>query len=537
MGAQYDFIVVGAGSAGCILAERLSACGRFQVLLLEAGPRDTLPWIQVPAAFAKTYYHSRYNWMYDSEPERELGGRRIYCPRGKTLGGSGSINAMIYVRGAASDFDHWASLGNKGWDYASLLPIFKQLESHPNGESTYRGGGGPIGITPMAPRAHPLCQSFLQGCEQQGYSLNPDFNGAALEGAGIYEANIFKGKRCASRQGYLRRAQQRSNVHIVCEAQVEKILLTQQKATGVVYWQGEKNHQVQARCGVVLAAGAVDSPKLLQLSGVGAADTLAAMGISPQVNLPAVGKNLQDHLCTSFYYRAKVDTLNDLFRNPLRTAWAGLQYVLTRRGPLALSVNQAGGFFKTSHAQKDPNIQLYFNPLSYRIPKEKSARLEPEPYSGFLIAFNACRPSSRGEISLHHNDFRAPPKIQLNYLSTEKDQREVVEASRLVRHMMQAPALKAVTSEEVSPGKKAKSDEDLLAYFRETAGSIYHLCGTCAMGRDNQQSVVDDRLKVHGVSNLWVADASIFPSIPSGNINAPTMMVGLKGAQMILSDT
>ncbi|BCG01196.1 choline dehydrogenase [Paraburkholderia sp. PGU19] len=535
---NYDYIIVGAGSAGCILANRLSASGQYSVLLLEAGRADDSFWFKIPVGFTKTYYNETYNWMYYSEPEKELDNRSLYCPRGKVQGGSGSINAMIYVRGQEQDYEDWAQAGNKGWSYRDVLPYFRKLESHPLGNTDYHGANGPIGISPMKDHAHPICHVFVKGCEQAGYKRTDDFNGAQFEGAGIYDVNTRNGQRSSSSFEYLHPVLNRKNLTVEREVLVTQVLFdANRRATGVVVKQNGSARHFTAKREVILSAGAVDTPKLLQLSGVGDSALLAEHRIPLVHHLPAVGQNLQDHLCVSFYYRSNVKTLNDEMRPLLGKLKLGLQYLLTRKGPLAMSVNQAGGFFRSSEKEALPNLQLYFNPLSYRIPKSNKASLEPEPYSGFLLCFNPCRPSSRGSIQIASDRAEDAAKIRINALTTHKDIDEAIEGCELVRKIMSTAALKDITVEEISPGPQVNDRDAFLQYFREQSGSIYHLCGSCAMGPDDGNSVVDERLRVHGMSGLRIVDASIFPNITSGNINAPTMMVAEKGAEMILEDT
>lgn len=534
----YDYIIVGAGSAGCILASRLSEDGRYTVLLLEAGGKDDSFWFKIPVGYAKSYYNPAVNWMYSTEPEKELDGRRLYVPRGKVQGGSGSINALIFVRGAAADFDDWAAAGNPGWGWSDVLPYFRKLETHENGASEWHGGKGSIHVTPMRGAIHPVSEAFLAACGELGLPINNDFNGATIEGAGVYDVNTRRGQRSHSSSEYLRSALPRANLAVEHHAHVQRLLyaLDSNRVEGVEVLQAGELRTFKVRREVILAAGAIGSPKLLQLSGIGDGVTLSAHGIETRRHLPAVGRNLQDHLCASFYYRASCPTLNGPFTSLLGRARFGLQYLLTRKGPFAMSVNQAGGFFRGSPEVRRPNIQLYFNPLSYRIPTDPRGGLKPEPYPGFLIAFNSCRPASRGETVIASADPAAAPLIRPNFLSTDHDVEEVLQGSRLIRQIASAPTLAAITEEEVSPSPSADSDETLLGYFRANSSSIYHLCGTCAMGPDLGSAVVDARLRVHGIEGLRVVDASIFPNITAGNINAPTMMIAEKGSALILED-
>ncbi len=444
---------------------------------------------------------------------------------------------MIYVRGQAADFDAWANAGNPGWSYLDVLPYFKKLECHPIGNTRYRSGDGKIQITEMKSSAHNLCYSFLKGIKELGYKTTHDFNAEQFEGAGIYEINVRNGQRDSSYTAYLKPALRRKNVSLICNCYVDSIVFNdEKKATSVVIRKGRYTDVIHAKCEIVLAAGAVDSPKLLQLSGVGNSELLNQFDIPVVMDLPGVGQNLQDHLCIGYYYRAVQKTLNDEFRSIAGRIKAGLQYVINRSGPLSLSVNQAGGFLKGRDDEDTPNIQLYFNPMSYKIPDNRNAKMQPEPYSGFLIAFNSCRPSSRGSIKIASADPADAAQIDPNYLSTQHDIDEVIQGSKLIRKLIQTPAIKAIIAEEITPGVSVSSEQDMLDYYHQNAGSIYHLCGSCMMGPNSKTAVVDSRLKVHGVSGLRVIDASIFPSITSGNINAPVMMVAEKGAAMVLQD-
>ena len=534
---DYDFIIVGAGSAGCVLAHRLSTNGRHKVLIIEAGGRDNSPWLRVPVGFAKTYYHPGYNYMYYSAEEPALANRRIYTPRGKVQGGSGSINAMIYVRGQPSDFDDWERAGNPGWGYQALLPYFKRLEQHPAGDTEFHSSRGLIGITPLKGLAHPICQSYLRAAGELGYPLNDDFNGATIEGAGLYETNIRRGRRDSSNTAYLKPALERSNLTLKHVCQVHQILFDdQRRATGIRYREQGQLKTLRARREVIICAGAVDSPKLLMLSGLGDSEKLQHQGIAPLRHLPGVGRNLQDHLAVSYFYRANCRTLNDDFNSLPSLARTTMRYLINRSGPLAMSVNQAGGFFRGRADEPVPNIQLYFNPLSYRIPALPDTKLTADAYSGFLLAFNSCRPTSRGTIELASADANEPAVIRPNYLETRRDQDEAIQGSRLIRALAETAALGAVIDAEVAPADAVHDDQSMLEYFRANAGSIYHLCSTCAMGPDPREAVVDGSLRVHGVSGLRVIDASIFPNITSGNLNASVMMVAEKGADLILQD-
>lgn len=531
---KFDYIIVGAGSAGCIVAARLSENPKHNVLLIEAGVKDNSPWIRIPAGYAKSYYNPKVNWMYWSEPEQALNGRRIYVPRGKVQGGSGSINAMVFVRGAPADFDDWAAKGNPGWGYEDILPFFRKMETYAGGETAYRGGSGPIHVTSMHDQVHSVTKTFLAACEGLRYRRNQDFNAADIEGIGVYDINTLNGVRSSSSLAYLHPALKRPNLNFMYQTQVRRIVLNEEGRAIGVEFDGPSGRTIyNARAEVILACGAIDTPKLLQLSGIGDGALLQNIGIPTFRHLPAVGKNLQDHLCASIYYRSKVPTLNDQLGSFTAQAWQALRYMLTRRGPLALSVNQAGGFLRGSPKEKRPNIQLYFNPLSYRIPSDPKAGLVLEPYSGFLLAFNSCRPTSRGSVSITSADPTQAAQIKPNYLSTERDEEEALQGARLARHIMNAPELREITENEMAPTDAAHSDAELMDYFRNNCGSIYHHCGTAAMGPDARTSVVDGTLKVHGVEGLRIVDASIFPNITSGNINAPTMMVAEKGATLI----
>lgn len=532
--SQFDYIIVGAGSAGCIMAERLSASGKHRVLLLEAGADDTSFWLRMPLGFAQLFYHPKYNWRYRTTAQKELANQRVYTPRGKVVGGSGAINAMVYVRGHQQDFDDWAAAGNSGWGWSDVLPVFKRLESHWAGETQWHGAKGRIRITRDA--VHPICDNFFAACEERGFVRNNDFNGPQMEGVGIYDINTRNGQRDSSGVAYLRPARKRPNLVVQTHALAERVLFDAHKrAVGVEVLVHGRRQTFRASREVILCAGAVETPKLLQLSGVGDAKLLQQYEIPVLQHAPAVGQNLQDHLCASYYYRASRSTSNDDIRSRPQQVRAMLQYLFQKKGVFATTA-KAGGFVRTSEAVAHPNMQLYFNSLSYVLPESGGAP-RVQPYSGFTIFFAPSRPTSRGSITLLSRDVQEAPAIDPNYLATAHDQSEAIAGSKLVRSIMSTASMQQVTAEETSPGSSVSDDASMLQFFREQSGSIYHLCGSCAMGSDPQHSVVDSQLRVHGVQALRVVDASVFPNITSGNTNAPTMMVAEKAADMVLASS
>jgi choline dehydrogenase len=534
---EFDYIIVGAGSAGCVLANRLTASGRHRVLLLEAGGSDSSPWIRVPVGYARTFTDPRYNWMYQTEPEPELGGRSAYWPRGKVLGGSSSINALLFVRGQPADYEDWRAAGNPGWGWQEVLPYFRKLEDHAWGASEYHGAGGPVHVHDPSAAVHPLCTNFLEACAAAGIPVTRDFNGAATEGAGLWQVTIRRGVRVSSASAYLRPALRRRNLEVATGARATRVLFSGTAATGVEYLRGGSRLTATARREVLLSAGAIGSPQLLELSGIGDPQHLGRLAIARVAALPAVGRGLQDHLCVSYFYRSKVPTLNDELAPFLGKARAALRYALRRDGPLSMSVNQAGAFVRSRPGLDRPNLHIYFNPASYSTTTSGQSRrlLNPDPFPGFLMSFNTCRPTSRGSVHLRSPDPLASPAITPNSLSTSEDVADVYEGARMLRRIAAMTPLASVIESELRPGGHVRSDAEVLQDFRERAGSVFHPCGTCAMGPDPAVSVVDPRLRVHGVSNLRVIDASVFPAVTSGNINAPTLMVAEKAADLILA--
>ena len=549
MSEIFDYVIVGAGSAGCVLANRLSADGKNNVLLLEAGGSDRNIWVQMPLGYGRTFFDPKLNWMYDTQKDQGLNNRSAYWPRGKVLGGSSSINAMVYIRGLPLDFNNWRDEGNTGWGWDDVLPIFKGYEDHDWGVSEYHGSGGELHITDIQNEVHPLCQNFLKGAESVGYPRTKDFNGEQMEGVGTFQINTRKGWRASSSNAFLRPVMKRKNLQIRTHAQATRILFASDdevtaqanregmvRATGVEYLKNGALHQVTAHKEVIVSGGAINSPQLLQLSGIGDPELLKKHAIPVIVPTPSVGQHLQDHLALTHYYKSRKATINNELYPLFGKLKVGLQYMFKRKGLLSLSVNQAGGFVRSSDQEAAPNLQLYFNPLTYTLKPGDSKLMNPDPYAAFSMSFNACRPESRGHLEIQSNNPLDKPLIYPNYLDTEKDIQEAIAGCKILRDLSQGEAIKSVIQEEAKPGLAVQSDAELLEDFRERAGTIYHAVGTCRMGQDPSVSVVDERLRVHGVLGLRVIDASIFPAITSGNTNAPTMMVGEKGAAMILAD-
>ena len=531
---SFDYVIVGAGTAGCVVANRLSADGRSSVLVIEAGGSDRRPLISVPIGYARLLFASAINWMYETESDAGLNGRKSFWPRGKVVGGSGSINAMVYMRGLPQDFDGWAALGNAGWSYGEVLPYFMQAEDHDGGDPAFHGRGGPMRVTDVSADAHPLCDRYLKSCEALGFRRTADFNAGTGEGVGIYQINTRRGLRSSSAREYLRPALRRPNLTLRTQAQVSRLVFKARRACGVRYLQDGQSVEVAARRHVILCGGSINSPQLLQLSGIGAAQDLKPLGIEMLVDSQAVGRNLQDHLAVSYFYRSSQPTLNDQFYPLTGKIRAALRYVLTRRGPLAMSVNQGGGFIRSDPTQPAPNLQLYFNPVSYtKTPLADRKLLSPDPFSAFLLSFNSCRPTSRGSLTISSSDPRMAPRIRPNYLSTEHDVAEAIAGCRLLRTMAATPPLADVITGEIHPGPAVTTDAELLQDFRDRADTVFHPVSTCTMGPDPLTAVVDARLRVYGVTNLRVIDASVFPTLTSGNTNAPTVMVAEKGAAML----
>lgn len=544
MPQTYDFIIVGAGSAGCVLADRLSASGRHQVLLLEAGGTDRRLWIKVPLGYGFTFSNPAVNWRYTAAPDPGLQGRKAYWPRGRVLGGSSSINAMAYMRGLPHDFDDWVRAGATGWDWEEVRRCYDALESQdeltPANRRRLRGQG-PVRVTDMRDQMHPFTRHFLAAARDMGWPVVEDLNAAAVAGGedqpeggfGYMRSTLRQGRRWSSADAFLHPARKRANLTVISRARVERLQLHDGGVTGLRYHHKDRSHQVQAGREVILSAGAVNSPQLLQLSGIGPAAVLKSHGVKVAQDLPQVGQGLQDHLAVSQYFWATEDTLNARLGTRLGQLRAGLQYVLTRRGPLAVPVNQCSGYARSAGAAR-PDVQVYCNPASYST--QASGKPQIDRDNGFLLSVQPCRPTSRGQINIQSADPMQPPLIEPNSLSTEADRRSAIAASRLLQALAATPSIAAVTRERRAPDALAMEGEALLENFRAQSGTVFHPSCTCRMGQEARNSVLDPRLRVHGVRGLRVIDASAFPNITSGNTNAPTLMLAARGAEMVLQD-
>lgn len=535
--AEYDYIVVGAGTAGCVVASRLAEGGRNRVLLLEAGRSDRSIWIQMPIGYGRTYFDPRVNWMYETAPVPGLGSRSSYWPRGKVVGGSGSINAMVHVRGQPHDFDDWRDLGNVGWGWDDVLPFFIKAEDSEIVEPGWRGQGGPQRVTDISAKVHPLCHRFIAAGKRLGLAACADFNGSRGEGLGIFQITTRNGRRASTANEYLRPAMRRGRIDLQTEAHATRTLFDGKRASGIEYRQRGQTKTATAHGEIILCGGAINSPQLLQLSGIGDGAHLSALGIEPRLHLPGTGANLQDHLAVCYFYGSAVPTLNQELGPFLGKARAALHYAWNRGGPLGMSVNQAGGFVRGSAEEARINLQLYFAPVSYsQSPLSERRLANPDPFPAFLISFNACRPTSRGHLRIASADPSACPEIQPNYLATEHDLAEARQGIDVLQRIIAAEPLAEVVTGRLVPGTEVVSPDDWIGDFCDRADTVYHPTSTCMMGPDATSAVVDARLRVHGIDGLRVIDASIFPTITSGNTNAPTVMVAEKGAAMVLED-
>lgn len=532
-----DFIIVGAGSAGSAVAERLSSNGRNSVLVLEAGGSDRRFYVQMPLGYGKLFFDPAVNWCYACEPDQGLAGNADFWPRGKILGGSSSINAMVWIHGSPRDYDDWRDAGNPGWGWADMLPAIRAIEDFEGGEDEWRGTGGPVHVSTIDRQLHPLTRAWFEACGQSGLTFNPDFNGASQEGFGAYQFNIRRGVRVSAARAFLRPAMKRANVRVVTGAHVTKVRFDGRRAIGVDYVRNGQRIAVDCGREIVLAGGSINTPQLLHLSGVGPARAIAGLGIPVVCDQPIVGRNLQDHQGINYTFRANRPSLNQSLRPWWGKALAGMRYLALRDGPLAMSINQGGGFFRTSQAHDRPNMQLYFQAFSTVIPRNgERPILTPDPFPGFSIGLSNCRPQSSGDVETVSPDPFAPPRIHSRAFAAESDVAEMLAAVKFIRTIAEAPAMRAVIEEEVLPGSAVRSDAELTDDFRRRSGTVFHPVGTCRMGPDAKNAVVSPRLRVHGLEGLRVVDCSVFPNNITGNTNVAAIATGWKGAGIILED-
>ena len=533
---DFDYIIVGGGSSGATLAGRLSSNPSVKVLLLEAGPSDGSLKIKVPLGYGSLFYDQKFNWKYETEPEAELNGRRMYWPRGKVLGGSSAINAMVYVRGHQNDFKDWAKVA-PSWSWSNVEPLFKKIEAWKGKSSSARGSSGPVGVSNVERDVHPLTNKYLEAGQELGFPLNRDYNGSHMEGVSVYQTTIANGLRVSSASAYISKRNSGRNLRVITNAHVTKLIFDGRRATGVCFSQGNRETTVLTDGEVILSAGALNSPHLLYLSGLGPANELQPHGISVLQDMPHVGRHLQDHIGVDFTLAVNRPSLNQKLRPVLGKFLVGLEYLFFKSGPLAMSLNQAGGFVKSDPSLEAPDLQLYFSPLSYSTaPQGKRPLMSPDPYPAVRLGFNPTKPTSEGWISLKSSDPFESPKFIGNYLSTEEDKKVMISGMHLMRKFLKTKAMRDIVEEELSPGSDFNDDKSFMDFARSEGGTVFHQCGTCRMGKDISSSVVDESLKVHGIDGLRVADASIFPRITTGNTNAPSIMVGEKAADIILAE-
>lgn len=528
---EADYVILGGGSAGCVLAARLSEDPSARVALLEAGPWDRNPWIHIPMGFARLYVTKKFDWNYQTEAEPELGGRQVYWPRGRVIGGSGSVNGLVFLRGSPRDYDRWAQSGARGWSYEDCLPAFRKLETFAGPESEFRGKDGPVQVGEV-PEPSPGCRAFVAACERLGFPRNPDNNAEWFEGVAPNQLNVHRGWRWSPATAYLKPALHRPNLEVATERLGLRILIENGRATGVLVRGPEGEEVWRARREVILSAGAIESPKMLMLSGIGDGAALQGLGIPVAVHAPEVGRNLQDHFMVRFAFRTKpCGTLNEIMANPLRAAGLGLDWMLRRKNQMAVGASEASLFARVLPGSEEPEVQFQFVNFSLGGNQGTSASsLAKHP--GFTFNFCVCRPDSRGELTLRAPAAEVKPRIVANYLSAASDIRIMLESAKLGRRIAATEPFAGLIEEEQFPGRGTEGEDQMLDYIRTAGTTVYHPCGTVRMGADDR-SVVDTELRVRGVAGLRVADASVFPLVPSSNIHPAVLMLAERAAEII----
>ena len=533
--SEFDIIIVGAGSAGSIAANRLSQDQNLKILILEAGPNNFHPMIKIPLGYGMTFYNKSINWNFYTSPQLHLDNRRLYCPRGKVVGGSSSINAMIYARGFPSDFRNWTYDNSSFWSWENIRKTFENMEKNII-LTDKENATSKIVVNNVSSQHHSILNNYFLGAKELDIPSVDSFNADNAEGVGHYDITTRNGYRWSAADGFLKGTLTK-NVKLTTQANVNQITVSDKKVTGVKYSKKGRNFEVKAKIGVVMAAGSIKTPHILMLSGIGPSDHLKNFGIETKIDNPNVGSNLQDHIGIDYLYRSKVPTLNKSLGTVSGRIKSILEYLIFRSGPLSLSINQGGGFIRWKNREDYPNLQVYFNPLTYSVSHaNKRPLLKTDKFDGFIIGFQPCRPNSRGNIRLLSKEINDDPLIDPGYLSNEKDLYDLECAYDFVRKISQTHSLDNIIDHPIGIDLVKSSTKEMISHFRQNATSVYHPCGTCKMGPDKDTSVVSDRLKVHGLQNLWVVDASVFPNITSGNINAPVMMTAYIGGNLISED-